>query len=126
MQQRLVLAALAVALTVPLPAPGAGEPERARGESFIKAEVRGTLRFETGHGYYIAVRSKGEAERETRVWLLICEDKVLVRQLQGLEGKQVRAEGDLEQMPDNVNAGVPPHGLYLGEFKIEGVSDKAK
>jgi hypothetical protein len=119
MWRRVVLAALAVAPMAPGSVPGAVE-------EFIKAEVRGTLRFEAGHGYYISVHSKAEPERETRVWLRISENKVLVRQLQGLMGKHVRAEGNLEQMPDDVQASVPARGLYLLQFQIEEASDKAK
>jgi hypothetical protein len=45
--------------------------------------------------------------------LRAAEDKVLVRQLEGLSGKEVIAKGELAQMPANVRASVPPLGLYL-------------
>jgi hypothetical protein len=98
-----------------------GKPARQDG---IQAEVRGTLQFKQGRGYFISVQAGGQPERKYRVWLWISEQKGLVRQLQGLTGKQVIARGNLEQMPEDVGASVPPLGMYLQRFKIEGVRAK--
>jgi hypothetical protein len=114
--------AVAVALTLTM-SPGRGDeqkPQEDMKEQSIKAEVRGTLRFESGRGYFIAVKPANEKEQEMRVWLWISEDKVLVRQLQGLTGKEVIAKGKLGQMPEGVGASVPPLGMYLSRFEIEG------
>ncbi len=91
-------------------------------EQGIKAEVRGTLHFEMGRGYFISVKSSDKfAERENRVWLSVTESKVLVRKLEGLTGKEVMAKGNLGQMPENARAGVPPLGIYLRlGFEIKG------
>ncbi len=88
----------------------------------IKAEVRGTLRFESGRGYFIAVRPANKTEQEMRVWLWISEDKVLVRKLQGLEGKEVLTTGKLAQLPEGHQASVPPLGLYMSRFEIKEAS----
>lgn len=80
----------------------------------IKAEVRGTLRFEMGHGYYILVKGGKKTERETRVWLLIVEDKILVRKLEGLTGKEVIARGILEQTSKEGEYYKPPFSLIMG------------
>jgi len=96
-----------------------------RTEQGIRAEVRGTLRFENGRGYFIAVKPAGKVKEEMRVWLRAAEDKVLVRQLQGLSGKEVIAKGELAQMPANVRASVPPLGVYLRHgFAIEQAGKK--
>ena len=96
-----------------------------RTEQGIRAEVRGTLRFENGRGYFIAVKPADKAKEEMRVWLRAAEDKVLVRQLQGLSGKEVIAKGELVQMPANVRASVPPLGVYLRHgFAIEQAGKK--
>jgi hypothetical protein len=88
----------------------------------IKAEVRGTLRFESGRGYFIAVKAANKTEQEMRVWLWISEDKVLVRKLQGLDGKQVLATGKLAQMPEGRGTSVPPLGMYMSRFEIKEAS----
>ena len=85
----------------------------------IKAEVRGTLRFESGRGYFISVKSINKDEPDMRVWLYITEDKILVRKLQGLEKKEVLAKGKLEQMPEARHTSVPPLGMYMRGFEIE-------
>jgi hypothetical protein len=91
----------------------------------IKAEVSGQLKFENGRGYYILTREakQGKAHpTETRVWLWVSENKVLVRELQGLMGKEVVATGPLYQMPAETQTSIPPLGMYLPEgFKIEEV-----
>ncbi|HZZ71739.1 MAG TPA: hypothetical protein VFE24_05770 [Pirellulales bacterium] len=90
----------------------------------IKAEVRGVLHFEAGHTYYVSVKSAEKPDRETRVWLWISEDKVMVRQLENLTDKPVLVEGNLEQMPANMQASVPPEGMYLSHFEIKGRAAK--
>jgi len=86
----------------------------------IKALVTGTLQFENGRGYFISVKSTKHSGWNNRVWLAVSEDKIMVRQLQGLEGKSITVKGELEQMPANVQAAVPVHGMYLRTFEIEG------
>jgi hypothetical protein len=81
----------------------------------LTAEVLGTLRFESGRGYFVAVK------RETtsvNVWLQISEDKVMARKLSSLVGKKVTVRGDLYQMPENATASVPKLGLYSQRFEI--------
>ena len=102
----------------------AKEPAADKETGYIKAEVRGTLRFQEGRGYFIGFKSEDAPQREQRVWLRISEQKVLVRRLQGLTGKEVVAKGNLEQMPEDVGASVPPHGLYLRDFQIEAAEVK--
>lgn len=92
---------------------------KARPVGGIKAEVEGVLNFEPGRGYFIATRTGGNHPTETRVWLWVSENKVVVRELEGLTGKEVVATGLLHQMPQDTRAVVPPMGLYLPEgFKI--------
>lgn len=91
---------------------------------YIKAEVRGILRFEEGRGYFISVKSAEKPERECRVWLRISEDKVTARRLAPLKAKEVLAQGDLKQMPESVQANVPPNGLYMDRFEVKGVEAK--
>jgi len=90
----------------------------------IKAEVIGTLHFQEGQGYFISVRSSEHPGWENRVWLWITEDKILVRHLAGLVEKKVIAKGELEQMPENVRAIVPPQGMYLKSVEVEGAVAK--
>ena len=115
---------LAVAATLALTmAPGHADeqkPQEGKKEQGIHADVRGTLNFESGRGYFISVKPADKVEQEMRVWLRVSEDKVLVRQLQGLTGKEVIAKGKLGQMPEGVGASVPPLGMYLSRFEIEG------
>src|SRR5436190_22702067 len=85
MLRNLTLAA-ATALGLTLSA-GRGDEQKPRDdtkEQGIKAEVRGTLRFESGRGYFIAVKPANKTEQEMRVWLWISEQKRLVRKLEGL------------------------------------------
>jgi hypothetical protein len=57
--------------------------------------------------------------------LRVAEDKVLVRKLEGLDGKGVAAKGKLAQLPQDVRASVPPLGLYLANgFTIEAAESK--
>ena len=79
---------------------------------YVTAEIRGTLTFESGRGYYVAVKTM-------RVWLRISEDKIRARQLDSLARKTVIVRGPLHQMEANTNASVPPLGLYLDDFTIE-------
>jgi hypothetical protein len=77
--------------------------------------VQGQLQFENGRGYYIQ-------RAHDRVWLSICEDKILVRQLQGLLDKRVEASGPLERQPRTTHGAVPPGGLFLQKFEIHAVT----
>jgi len=124
MNKRLILAAIIAALTFPSSTAVSGnrESQADKNRSVIKAEVRGTLRFQHGNGYFIAVSSNANPGSENRVWLRISEDKVLVRRLEGLMEKEVIANGELEQMPENVRTSVPPNGMYLRNVEIEGTS----
>jgi hypothetical protein len=119
-----VMGVLLVALPMSSGGADAKEPAADKETGYIKAEVRGTLRFQEGRGYFIAFKSEDAPQREHRVWLWISEQKALVRQLQGLTGKEVVAKGNLQQMPEDVHASVPPHGLYLQHFKIEAAEAK--
>jgi hypothetical protein len=101
----------------------------AQAEPGITAEVRGTLRYQKeGNIYYIAIPSDVRGGREAHVWLLRGEDKdrELDRTLEGLDGKDVVANGKLRQMPENTkHAVIPPLGLYLdNQFTVE--APKAK
>jgi hypothetical protein len=94
---------------------------------YIKAEVTGVLRRrDEGGGYYIAIRPADAPKRETRVWLWISEDKETVRKLEGLTGREVVARGLLEQLPEGVQAIVPPGGMYLQKFEIEAADRPLK
>jgi len=86
---------------------------------FIKVEVRGILHFENGHGYFVAVKSKRFDLQETRVWLLMSENKILARRLQSLLEKTVDVHGELEQLPANVSASTPSLGVYVRNFEID-------
>lgn len=90
-----------------------------KNESVIEAVVTGTLHFEEGRGYFISVTSNENSGWENRVWLLISEDKLLGRRFEGLMEKKVIAKGELEQLPDNVQAMVPPHGMYLKKLRLK-------
>jgi hypothetical protein len=100
----------------PLPQAVARGGEVVADGGVIKAEVRGRLHFQEGQGYFISVKSREHPGGENRVWLFISENKVLVRKLDGLVEKNVTANGELEQMPENVRAIVPPHGMYLRDM----------
>ena len=101
------------------------KPQEAKNEQGINAEVRGTLHFESGRGYFISVKPTDKEGWEMRVWLRAAESKALVRKLQGLDGKDVIAKGKLEQMPGDVRASVPPLGIYLRHgFDIEHAGAK--
>jgi hypothetical protein len=101
------------------------EQAKAAPRGHIKAEVTGVLRWrDEGGGYYIAIRPGDDPKRVTRVWLWISEDKVTVRKLEGLTGKEVVARGMLEQLPEGDRALVPPGGMYLSQFEIEAVEPK--
>lgn len=101
--------------------PGQGDKPKpqADNDDGIKAEVRGTLRFESGCGYFIAVNPLSDREYETQVWLWISEDKVLVRKLQRLNGKSVIAKGKLAQLSKGHRTSVPPLGMYVSRFEIK-------
>jgi len=83
----------------------------------IRAEVHGMLHFQEGQGYFISVKSREHRDWENRVWLWISENKVVVRKLQGLMDRNVTVKGELEQMPENIRASVPPHGMYLSHIE---------
>jgi hypothetical protein len=103
------------------------QPQEDKTQQGIQATVRGKLQFGNGRGWHIAVKSADHAGRETRVWLSLTEDKVTVRKLEGLNGKEVIARGRLEQMPADVGARVPPQGIYLClRFEIEAAGGKER
>jgi hypothetical protein len=103
------------------------EPQEDKTEQGIQAAVRGTLQFESGRGYFIAVKPADKARRVMRVWLSVTEDKLTTGKLQGLNGKEVIARGKLEQLPEEVGASVPPLGIYLRlGFEIEAVAAKQR
>src|SRR5690349_6067524 len=113
MRARTLTAVVALLLS---PFPAAGQRD-AGDEQEIQAEVRGTLH--SGPGYFITVKPADRQDQEMRVWLFICEDKVLVRQLTALTGKEVVAKGRLSQMAEGSRgAVVPPLGLYFSRFSI--------
>jgi hypothetical protein len=120
------LALFAAVTSVLTMSPGRADEQKlqeARKVQGIQAVVRGTLHFESG--YFLSVPSVDKAGHETRVWLRTGEDKALVRELQGLDGKEVIARGDLAQMPRDVGSSVPPLGMYLQHgFKIERAGAK--
>jgi hypothetical protein len=120
---------LAVAVTSVLTmSPGRADEQefqKAKKVQGIQAVVRGTLHFESGRGYFLSMQPVDKAGRETRVWLQVPEDKALVRELQGLKGREVIATGDLAQMPQDVGASVPPMGMYLEHgFRIKRAGAK--
>ena len=86
----------------------------------IKATVTGKLQFQEGRGYFILVRDS-QRNWESKVWLRVSENRILINKLQGLIDKTVMANGELGQLPENVTASVPPNGIYLQSFEIEGV-----
>jgi len=100
----------------PVPQAVAREAIVAADGGVIRTEVHGMLHFQEGQGYFISVKSRQLPGAENRVWLHISENKVLARQLEGLVEKNVTAKGELEQMPENVRASVPPHGMYLRDM----------
>jgi hypothetical protein len=119
---RILTLAVAIVLVLAM-SPGRSDEPKPQGDKRaqgIQAEVRGTLQFEHGHGYFITVKPADKAESEMRVWLRSGEDKALVRQMQELSGKEVSAKGELAQMPATVHSAVPPMGMYLRHgFTIE-------
>jgi len=124
---RSLMLSVAVTLAIALSLGRADEqqPQEAKNEQGIRAEVKGTLHFESGRGYFISVKPADKAGRETRVWLRAAEDKDLVRKLQGLDGREVIARGDLAQIPQDIGASVPPLGIYLRHgFSIERAGAK--
>jgi hypothetical protein len=121
----MLTGALTLVVMMSLGRADAQKPQQAKNEQGINAEVRGTLHFESGRGYFIAVNPTDRSGREMRVWLQAAESKPLVRLLQGLDGKEVIAKGKLEQMPADVGASVPPLGIYLRHsFEIEHAGAK--
>ena len=120
---RSLTLAVVVALVLTMSSGRADEPKPQADNTVdgIKAEVRGTLRFESGRGYFILVKPANETEQAMRVWLWISEDKVLVRKLEGLDGKEVIAKVKLTQLPEAVKTSIPPLGLYMSHFEIEAV-----
>jgi hypothetical protein len=126
MVRKLILpVAVTWALTLSLGHADEPRPQEGKNEQSIRAEVTGTLHFESGRGYFVSVTPTDKAVHPTRVWLRAAEDKALVRQLQGLDGKEVVAKGNLGQMPQDVGANVPPLGIYLQHgFTIERAGAK--
>jgi hypothetical protein len=104
-------------------APPAGAARVSAGGQHIAVEVKGVLRFESGRGYFIAVKSADRADPENRVWLWISENKTLVRRLEQLTDKTVVAKGNLEQMPATTKASVPALDMYLSRFEIDAAAE---
>jgi hypothetical protein len=115
MMRRSLIIIIATVLAFPLSALvlGARGGKVDKDAGVIKVEVHGTLHFQEGQGYFISVKSRKHPGWENRVWLLLSENKVILRQLEGLKGRKVVAQGELEQMPDNVRASFPTQGMYL-------------
>jgi hypothetical protein len=121
MRSHLIPLVLAVVLALP-PMSGAADdakPKEEKKSDYVKAEIKGTLNFD--HGYFVSIKFGEDPQSELRVWLLISENKALVRQLEGLTGKEVVVKGNIRQMPQNAKATVPPLGLFFkeGDFTIE-------
>ncbi|MGD9629494.1 MAG: hypothetical protein AB7V18_09625 [Pyrinomonadaceae bacterium] len=54
----------------------------------------------------------------------VSENKVLVRKLQRMMGKPVSVKGELEQLPENVSAAVPPFGIFVEDgFEIQEIKN---
>jgi hypothetical protein len=105
--------------------PGLSPADNKAASDGITAEVRGTLRFEEGRGYFIEMKPVEPGGQAKRVWLRVSEDKVLVRRLEELKGKRVAAKGPLGQMPEDAKGAVPPHGLYLAApFEVEPAKER--
>ena len=124
---RILTLAVAFVLVLTI-SPGQADEPKPQGEKRaqgIQAEVRGTLHFENGHGYFVTVKPADKADQEMRVWLRAAEDKALVRKMQELSGKEVVAKGELAQVPATVHSAEPPLGMYLRHgFTIEGAGTK--
>lgn len=88
----------------------------------IQATVIGKLNFQEGHGYFIEAK-QSRYKWETKVWLRMSENGILIRKLQNLLNKTVKSEGELGQLPENVTASTPHLGIYLQDFEIEMVTD---
>lgn len=91
---------------------------------FIKTEIKGILHFQAGRGYFISVKSGRFPKTENQVWLRVSENKKFLRELEGLLNKTVIVKGELEQLPENVTASVPPLGMYIDDFQIEEAKNK--
>lgn len=103
--------------------------EEARGQASgrISAEVEGTLLWsDEGMGYYIRIRPDDAPKRETRVWLWYSENKVLVRTMEELQGKQVVATGKLRQASVKGEGRLPHDAMYLGDFEIKEAPPQAE
>jgi hypothetical protein len=108
-------------------APAQGKGKEANEKQGIRAEVRGTLQFENGRGYYIAVKVPVKSDQEMRVWLWISEDKETGRKLEALNTKEVIAHGDLAQLPEGTQTrNVPPLGMYMGRFDIKAADSRQR
>ena len=86
---------------------------------FIRTEIRGTLNFREGRGYFVEVPSTSFPNEKTEVWIWISENRRLLRLLESMLGKSVIVRGNLEQMPSTVEAAVPKKGIYVTDFEIE-------
>jgi len=90
------------------------------GDSFyVKVEVRGTLNFRDGKGYFVEVPSTAFPKESIEIWLDVSEDKLLVRRLQQMMGKTVVVRGQLDELPSNVTTPVPRRRIYIRRFEIE-------
>jgi hypothetical protein len=82
----------------------------------IPVELEGKLTFEQGQGY----RIEG---KDVRIHLRVSENKVLVQNLQDLEGKYVKVQGFLETYFSNGTGNCEQLGISEG-FSIEKVREK--
>ena len=92
------------------------EEAKAQARGQIKAEVIGVLGWRDDGGYYVRVRPKSDPKREIRVALMVTEDKILVRQLEGLKGMDVVVKGELLQNADGA--------LSISGFDVQPIPHK--
>jgi RNA polymerase sigma factor (sigma-70 family) len=104
---------------------GANDPNGAGDKSTgrIDAEVRGVLKFETGRGYVIDTHSGFGYPSGPQVYLVVPENKVKVRQLQGLLDKPVTATGVLAH---RLSADERNLSLELDYSRIEQLPDSGE
>jgi len=86
---------------------------------YVKVEVRGTLNFRDGKGYFVEAPSTAFPKESIEIWLDVSEDKLLVRRLQQMMGKNVVVRGQLDELPSNVTTPVPRRRIYIRRFEIE-------
>jgi hypothetical protein len=69
--------------------------------------IHGVVGFESGRGYFIDEKS------DHRIWLQMTENKLLVRDLQGLMNKSATVTGELRRVPKNVTTSIPAGADYF-------------